>query len=122
MQMCMGSFLVVFLADRMGLSLGAGGPPRSTRVISGSCRRILWGIAAVQRISPRKMLGGLGATMALAAFVTASMTASWPFVVVLVVSFVYGASAIGWNGVYLAEVVRMAPPGKAGSATGASLA
>jgi hypothetical protein len=53
--------------------------------------------------------------------VTASMLPSWPYVLMLVVSFVYGASAIGWNGVYLSEVVRMAPPGKAGSATGASL-
>jgi hypothetical protein len=42
--------------------------------------------------------------------------------VMLVVSFVYGASAVGWNGVYLSEVARMAPPGMAGSATGASLA
>jgi hypothetical protein len=50
------------------------------------------------------------------------MARSWPYIAMLIVSFVYGTSAIGWNGVYLAEVVRMAPPGKAGSATGASLA
>jgi MFS family permease len=122
MQMCMGSYLVVFLADRIGLSLGAGGAALSIAMIAGSFGRVLWGIAADNWISPRKMLGGLGAIMALSAFVTASMTASWPYVVVLIVSFVYGASAIGWNGVYLAEVVRMAPQGKAGSATGASLA
>jgi hypothetical protein len=38
------------------------------------------------------------------------------------VSFAYGATAIGWNGVYLSEVARIAPGGKAGAATGASLA
>ena len=32
-----------------------------------------------------------------------------------------GASAIGWNGVYLATVARQAPPGQAGTATGGTL-
>jgi nitrate/nitrite transporter NarK len=122
MQMCMGSFLVVFLADRMSLTVSAAGAALSIAMVAGSIGRILWGVVADNWMSPRTMLGWLGAIMALSAFVTASMTPSWPYVVVLVVSFIYGASAIGWNGVYLAEVVRMAPPGKAGSATGASLA
>jgi len=33
-----------------------------------------------------------------------------------------GATAIGWNGVYLAEVARRAPKGQAGMATGGTLA
>ena len=122
MQMCMGSFLVVFMTDRGGLSVGAAGAALSVAMIAGSIGRILWGVAADNWLSPRKVLGVLGAIMAVAAFVTAAVAPSWPYAVVLVVSFVYGASAIGWNGVYLAEVVRMSPPGRAGAATGASLA
>ena len=34
----------------------------------------------------------------------------------------FGASAIGWNGVYLAEVARRAPQGMASMATGGTLA
>jgi hypothetical protein len=41
-------------------------------------------------------------------------------VVLILVAF--GASAIGWNGVYLAEVARRAPPGTASLATGGTLA
>ena len=37
------------------------------------------------------------------------------------VRIVYGASAIGWNGVYLSEVARQAPEGKASMATGGTL-
>lgn len=122
MQMCMGSFLVVFLVDRMGLTVSGAGAALSIAMVAGSVGRILWGVVADNWMSPRTVLGWLGAIMALSAFVTASMAPSWPYTVMLVVSFVYGASAIGWNGVYLSEVVRMAPPGKAGSATGASLA
>ena len=33
----------------------------------------------------------------------------------------FGATAIGWNGVYLAEVARQAPRGRAGEATGGTL-
>ncbi|MCQ4313022.1 hypothetical protein NAV33_14090, partial [Pseudomonas stutzeri] len=32
-----------------------------------------------------------------------------------------GATAIGWNGVYLSEVARLAPPGTAGLYTGGTL-
>ena len=122
MQMCMGSFLVVFLADRLGLTLSGAGAALSIAMVAGSVGRILWGIVADNWMTPRKVLGGLGAIMAASAFVTALMAPNWPYAVILLVSFVYGASAIGWNGVYLSEVVRMAPPGRAGSATGASLA
>jgi hypothetical protein len=41
---------------------------------------------------------------------------------VFLLSAVYGATAVGWNGVYLSEVAHMAPPGRAAAATGASLA
>jgi MFS family permease len=41
----------------------------------------------------------------------------WPTAVVVVVCALWGASAVGWNGVYLAEVARLAPEGKVGAAT-----
>ncbi|MCH7865473.1 MAG: MFS transporter, partial [Proteobacteria bacterium] len=33
----------------------------------------------------------------------------------------FGLSAIGWNGVFLAEIARLAPSGRIGSATGGAL-
>ena len=65
---------------------------------------------------------GSGWAWRLAAFMTALISSSWPAAAVFVVSFVYGATAVGWNGVYLSEVARIAPPGRAAAATGASLA
>lgn len=41
---------------------------------------------------------------------------------VVLLCVVYGASAFGWNGVYIAEVARVAPEGKVAIATGGSLA
>ena len=122
MQMCMGSFLVVFLTERVGLTVSGAGAALSIAMIAGTVGRILWGVLADNWMAPRNVLGALGAIMAVSAFVMAAVTPSWPYALMLAISFVFGASAIGWNGVYLAEVVRMAPPGTAGSATGASLA
>ena len=42
-------------------------------------------------------------------------------ILLLLVCFCLGGSAIGWNGVYLAHVARIAPEGKAGVATGGTL-
>jgi MFS-type transporter involved in bile tolerance (Atg22 family) len=38
----------------------------------------------------------------------------------LAVCAVFGGTAIGWNGVQLSQVARHAPPGQAGSVTGAA--
>ena len=38
------------------------------------------------------------------------------------IASVFGATTLGWNGVYIAELARVAPPGKVAMATGASLA
>ena len=40
---------------------------------------------------------------------------------VALVCAAFGATAVGWNGVFLAEVAREAPAGRAGEATGGTL-
>jgi hypothetical protein len=63
----------------------------------------------------------LGVIMAIASVLTGAMSPDWPFGLVLLLTAVFGASAIGWNGVYMAEVARISPPGMIASTTGASL-
>jgi fucose permease len=122
MQMCLGSFLVVFLTERAGLSVGAAGAALSTAMIAGSIGRVAWGVVADNWVRPRMLLGLIGVAMAVSAFANALMSGAWPHAAIFAVSFVFGATAVGWNGVYLSEVARIAPAGKAGAATGASLA
>jgi len=52
---------------------------------------------------------------------TALLQPHWPTGLIWAVVALLGASAIGWNGVYLAAVARQAPPGQAGVATGGTL-
>ena len=81
-----------------------------------------WGYASDRWFGARRMLALLGSLMAAMALATALLHGAVPHLLVVAVLFLFGASAIGWNGVYLAEVARQAPPGRAGMATGGTLA
>jgi MFS family permease len=122
MQSCLATFLVVYLVQRIGLSVPMAGAALATAMTAGIVSRISWGVVADNWVAPRTLLGILGVTMSAGAVLTAAFTEAWPVVLIFAVSFIYGATAIGWNGVYLSEVARIAPAGRAGSATGASLA
>jgi MFS family permease len=59
--------------------------------------------------------------MAACAIATAFFTPATPAAWIVAVCAVFGATAIGWNGVFLAQVARFAPPGEASAATAGSL-
>lgn len=122
MQSCLSTFLVVYLTQRIGSSVQVAGAALATAMTAGIIGRIAWGIVADNSAKPRAVLGMIGMGMSLCALLTAGFTSGWPLAAVFAVSFVYGLTATGWNGVYLSEVARIAPPGKAAAATGASLA
>jgi MFS family permease len=122
MQMCLGSYLVVSLIELARFSLAQAGAALSVAMISGALARLFCGAIADNWISSRRLLGVLGVAMSLSAFVIASIGPLWPAALVYFAALCYGGTAVGWNGVYLAEVARIAPPGRAGAATGASLA
>ncbi len=122
MQMCLGSFLVVYFHERVGFSVPAAGAALSVAMAAGIMGRIVWGIVADRWMAPMRLLGVLGIAMSAAAFVMAAVGTSWPLPLVLALCAVYGATAVGWNGVYLAELARLVPAAQAAAATGGSLA
>jgi hypothetical protein len=50
-----------------------------------------------------------------------TLVLGWPRPLVYMLFFVLGATASGWNGVFLGEVARVAPPGQVSPATGGAL-
>ncbi len=121
MQLCFISFIVTYLLEDIGMSLVRAGAMLSTAQVAGIIGRIVWGVMADRCLSPRLMLGLLGIAMACASFLTALFSPHWPNAGVLLVCILFGSVAIGWNGVYLAEVARVVKPELAGLATGGSL-
>jgi predicted MFS family arabinose efflux permease len=121
MQLCLISFIVTYLIEDIGMTLILAGMVLSAAQASGIIGRVVWGALADRFVKPRLMLGILGIGMAAGALAAAAFSPQWPYSAILIVCAVFGAAAIGWNGVYLAEVARVATPEHAGMATGGSL-
>ncbi|KQP41570.1 MFS transporter [Pseudorhodoferax sp. Leaf274] len=121
-QLSLTTYLVTYLNEGLAYGLVAAGLALSVAQFGGVAGRILWGWVADRGLGARRMLALLAAVMALSSAATALLSPALPPWLVLAVLVVFGASAIGWNGVYLAEVARQAPPGLAGVATGGTLA
>jgi MFS family permease len=121
MQLCLLTYLVIYLTRDIGMAFIEAGLTLSAAQMAGTIGRIVWGILADRYLSSRLMLGILGVAMSLGAIATASFNSAWPSSAILVVVILFGATATGWNGVYLAEAARLAPDGKVGEATGGAL-
>ena len=72
-------------------------------------------------ISARPLLAALGAGTIASTVAAMGFSDAWPLAGVALASAALGLTAVGWNGVYLAEVSRAVPMDKVGLATGGVL-
>lgn len=121
-QLSLTTYLVTFLHDDLSYGLVAAGLALSVTQLGGIGGRVAWGYVADRWLGARGMLLLLASMMAVCALGSAFLTTDTPHALVIAILVGFGASAIGWNGVYLAEVARRAPPGMASMATGGTLA
>jgi predicted MFS family arabinose efflux permease len=119
-QMCLMSFLVVYLTEALQRPLVWAGLALTVTNVGGIIGRIVWGGVADRWIAPRRLLGIIGVVAGACSLATAAFSSSLSSPLLLAVCAIFGASAIGWNGVQLSEVARNAPAGQAGAVTGAS--
>src|SRR5690606_6139134 len=110
MQIGVTAFLVTYLAEGVGLGLVAAGMALTVAQVAAIVGRILWGGLADRLVSPRLMLALLGFGMSLSVWAVTLFTATTPFLIIAAVCAAIGATVIGWNGVFLAETARAAPP------------
>ena len=120
-QMSLLSYLVTYLVEAIERDLITAGLVLAAAQIAGVGGRVLWGAVAGLILPPRHVLVGLGLLMAGASIAMALVAPDWPIVAIFAVAIIYGATAVGWNGVMLAELSRLAPAGEAVNATGGSL-
>lgn len=120
-QITMVTYLVTFLVESFGLTLVLAGFVMAVAQIASVTGRVLWGILADRVFTRRTMLGFLGIGMGAASLVSLAANPGWPLWLLFVYASAFGALAVGWNGVWVAEITRVAPEGKASAATGGSL-
>ena len=121
-QLVLTGYLVTYLSQELAYGLVAAGLALSVAQMGGIGGRIVWGVIADRGLGANRTLAALAFVTAASSLATALLHTSMPTLLVFAILFVFGASATGWNGVYLAEVARRAPPGMAGIATGGTLA
>ena len=120
-QVSVTAYLVTYLNQSLGMTLLAAGAALSVSQLAGVVGRIAWGAVADHGLGPRNTLMLLAALMIVGSLLTALLQPGWSTALIWAIVALLGASAIGWNGVYLATVARQAPPGQAGVATGGTL-
>jgi len=120
-QMSLTTYLVTYLHDDLSYGLVSAGLLLSVTQMGGIGGRIVWGVVADKWLGAQKALALLATLMAFSSLATALLLPQLPIWGVWLVLIVFGASAIGWNGVYLSELARQAPEGKASVSTGGTL-
>ena len=120
LQLCLGTYLVTYLTQEHGFDLVGAGLALAVAQGAGIVSRLIAGVLADRSGRPGRVMGALGCIMGVCAMAT-PLTGDWPTAGLLLLYAAFGAGSIGWNGVYLAEVARRAPPGSVSAATGAAL-
>ncbi len=120
-QVSLTSYLVTFLTADLGWTLVAAGAALAASQAAGVTGRIVWGLVADRWLGPRRMLLALAAAMAACSALMPLLGPASQAAPVLVLLCLYGATAVGWNGVYLATVARLVPHEQAATATAGTL-
>lgn len=120
-QMTVMTFLVAYLSDEVGIGLVAAGAVLAAAQGGALCGRMLWGWVADRLKAPLAILSLLGGVMTLGCLVIASLQAGWGDAAFFLTALLAGASAVGWNGVFQAEVARLTTAATIGVATGGAM-
>lgn len=120
-QLSFSSFAVTMLVEEAGYSLVAAGWLLSLGHAAGVAGRIVWGWIA-DATDAYTVLRWLNVVVIACCALTAFVSPGWPAAALALLFVVFGASAVGWNGVFLAEVARRSPPGQVSVAAGGAMA
>lgn len=122
LQVCLTAYAVSWLTSDLGWALVAAGVALSVSQSAGVVGRVLWGWIADRGPGARRMLALLCVMMIASALLAPWLDPGTAPPLVLLALALFGATAIGWNGIYLAAVARLVPAGQAAAATGGTLA
>lgn len=109
-QLISSSFMVIYLISIVGHDLLSAGALMSASQAAGIVGRPLWGHVADKVHSGRALLRYLGFGMGASCMLMAALAGHGPSWASLPAAILLGVTAGGWNGVFLAEVMRDLEP------------
>lgn len=120
-QLSVSTFAVTMLVSDLSWSLVDAGLLLSAVQVAGVIGRIGIGSLADRFFGGTPTLIVLGGITCGLALLTGTLSPDWPPVLVFAILIPFGAAALGWNGVYLAELSHCSEPAQIPRVTGASL-
>ncbi|MBO1012833.1 MFS transporter [Achromobacter sp. SD115] len=120
-QLSVSGYLMVFLQRDLQLGVARAVLVYAVAQGAGIVGRVAWGRIADRTRSPRGVLMLIGVLMAGSALGLAFTPVQSSLLVLCLLAAMLGATAIGWNGVFLGELARLAPAGKVASVTGGTM-
>jgi sugar phosphate permease len=121
-QVCLNLFVISHGVRTWGMAVPVAAGWAAWMQGAGLAGRLLWGrIAQRPGTSTRGLLGALGLLTGASGLALFLWPGTPPSAALLVLVALLGLSASGWNGVMVAELARLAGPGRAGAVTGAVL-
>lgn len=113
------AFLTTYLTDGLGLSLALAGALYATMHAAALSGRLVVGVVADWLGSTRLMLVVMAVASACVLVMLSFVQASWGHAALFGAAALAGTGISTWNGLYLAEVARLAPPAEVSEATAA---
>lgn len=120
-QFAISTFTVVLFVEELGYTLVAAGVVLTASQVAGVAGRVLWGWLADVTHNCYTVLSALSVVMLAMSLVCFTLTPQWPIVAACALFFVFGSTASGWNGAFLAEVARLTPRADVVKVTGGAL-
>lgn len=121
LQLILSGFLVTHLTTNVDLSLNEAAALFGLSQVAGVLARLVWGTLADLMRRPRLLLVGLAFGMATASFALSLLPHGMGLIVPGLISVLYGATASGWNGVLIAQLMRASAPSEASLTTSGGL-
>ena len=117
-QIGLGAHMVAMLIGDYGWDSVSAGALVGLCQVVGGLSRIGWALVADTRMGGQRALMLIGALSGIFLMML-PLVAGHQTLMLVLLFIAIGASTAGWNGVLVAESVRLAPPGAAGAASGA---
>ncbi|MFN9095516.1 MAG: MFS transporter [Alphaproteobacteria bacterium] len=117
-QIGLGAHMVAMLIGDYGWDSVSSGVLVGLCQVVGGLSRIGWALVADTRMGGQRALMLIGALSGIFLMML-PLVAGHQTLMLVLLFIAIGASTAGWNGVLVAESVRLAPPGAAGAASGA---
>ncbi|MCK1383220.1 MFS transporter [Bradyrhizobium sp. 21] len=121
MQVSLNTVFVTLGTRELGLSHVEAGVALACAQGGGLVGRLGWGLVAMRLDASRMVLIVIGLGMAFCAALLGIIGASLSHTSQFAIAALFGLTASGWNGVFIAEIARLAPQDRIGETTGAVL-